>query len=45
MTVSELTDQLKTCNQDAEVYFYSGDVNMMEVNEVEQSAPAMVVIS
>lgn len=45
MTVAELIKQLKTCNQDAEVYVYTEDVNLMDIEEIEQSAPAMVVIS
>lgn len=28
-----------------EVYIYTGDINLMVIDEVEQKAPAMVVIS
>lgn len=45
MTVETLIDRLKNLNQDAEVYIYTGDINLMVINEVEQEAPAMVVIS
>lgn len=45
MTVTELIEQLKNCNPDAEVYIYTGDVNLMDIDEVKQEAPAMVVIS
>lgn len=45
MTVTELIDRLKTCDPDAEVYIYTGDVNLMDIDEVTQEAPAMVVIS
>nr|DAQ28695.1 MAG TPA: hypothetical protein [Caudoviricetes sp.] len=30
---------------EAEVYIYTGDINLMVIDEVEQKAPAMVVIS
>ena len=45
MIVIELIEQLKNCNPEAEVYVYIGDVNLMVIDEVEQEAPAMVVIS
>lgn len=45
MTIAELIETLKTCNPDAQVYMYTGDINLIEVGEVEQSAPSMVVIS
>lgn len=45
MTVKELIEKLKTCNEDAEVYIYTGDINLLEIDEVKQEAPAMVVIS
>ncbi|GLL56249.1 hypothetical protein [Bacteroides xylanisolvens] len=45
MTVRELIIQLENCNPDAEVYIYTGDINLMIIDEVEQEAPAMVVIS
>lgn len=45
MIVAELIEQLKNCNQDAEVYVYTGDINLMIIEEVGQEAPAMVVIS
>lgn len=45
MTVEELIDKLKACNSDAEVYIYTGDVNLTDISEVSQEAPAMVVIS
>nr|DAS14492.1 MAG TPA: hypothetical protein [Caudoviricetes sp.] len=45
MTVTELIKQLEDCNPDAEVYIYTGDINLMVIDEVEQEAPAMVVIS
>lgn len=45
MTVTELIKQLESCNPDAEVYIYTGDINLMVINEVEQEAPSMVVIS
>lgn len=45
MIVTELIEQLKNCNSEAEVYIYTGDVNLMVIDEVEQKAPAMVVIS
>lgn len=45
MTVTELKEQLENCNPDAEVYVYTGDVNLMVIDEVKQEAPAMVVIS
>lgn len=45
MTVKELIKQLENCNPYAEVYIYTGDVNLMVIDEVEQQAPAMVVIS
>lgn len=45
MTVEELIEQLKVYNPDAEVYIYTGDVNLMFIEEVKQEAPAMIVIS
>lgn len=45
MTVTELIKQLENCKPEAEVYIYTGDVNLMVIDEVEQEAPAMVVIS
>lgn len=45
MTVTELIKQLENYNPDAEVYIYTGDINLMVIDEVEQEAPAMVVIS
>lgn len=45
MTVETLIEKLKNLNQDAEVYIYTGDINLMVIDEVEQEAPAMVVIS
>ena len=45
MTVKDLIEQLQVCNLDAEVYIYTGDVNLMDVEGVTQEAPAMVVIS
>lgn len=45
MIVEELIKQLEACNPDAEVYIYTGDVNLMDIGEVEQEAPAMVIIS
>lgn len=45
MIVEELIEQLEACNPDAEVYVYTGDVNLMDIGEVSQEAPAMVVIS
>lgn len=45
MIVTELIEQLKNCNPDAEVYVYTGDINLMVIEEVSQEAPAMVVIS
>lgn len=45
MTVTELIKQLENCNPDAEVYIYTGDINLMVIDEVEQETSAMVVIS
>lgn len=45
MTVEELIEQLKAYDPDAEVYIYTGDINLMSIDEVRQEAPAMVVIS
>ncbi len=45
MTVTELIKNLENCNPEAEVYIYTGDINLMVIDEVEQEAPAMVVIS
>lgn len=45
MIVEDLIKLLQAYNSDAEVYVYTGDVNLMEVTEVEQPSPAMVVIS
>lgn len=45
MTVTELIKQLENCNPDAEVYIYTGDINLTVIDEVKQEAPAMVVIS
>lgn len=45
MNVTELIKQLENCNPDAEVYIYTGDINLMVIDEVEQEASAMVVIS
>lgn len=45
MTVTELIKQLENCNPDAEVYIYTGDINLVVIDEVEQETPAMVVIS
>ena len=45
MTVEELIRRLENCSPDAEVYVYAGDINLIDINEVEQEAPAMVVIS
>lgn len=45
MTVTELIKQLDSCNPDAEVYIYTGDLNLMVIDEVEQETSAMVVIS
>lgn len=45
MTVEELIEQLKAYNPDAEVYIYTGDINLMSIDEVTQEAPAIVVIS
>lgn len=45
MTVTELIKQLEKCNPEAEVYIYTGDINLMVIDEVEQKALAMVVIS
>lgn len=45
MRVTELIELLQTCNEDAEVYIYTGDINLLEIDEVKQEAPAMVVIS
>ena len=44
MTVTELIKKLENCNPEAEVYISTGDINLMVI-EVEQEAPAMVVIS
>ena len=45
MTVTDLIKKLENCNPEAEVYIYTGDINLMVIDEVEQEAPAMVVIS
>lgn len=45
MTVIELIEQLKNCNPDAEVFMYTGDLNLMILNDVEQDSPVRVVIS
>ena len=45
MTVTELIEQLKNCDPDAEVYIYTSAVDLMVIDEVEQVASAMVVIS
>lgn len=45
MTVGELIEQLKTYPPHADVYVFTGDVNLMEIEETEQTAPSMVVIS
>lgn len=45
MIVEELIKQLEDCNPEAEVYIYTGDINLLVICEVEQNAPAMVVIS
>lgn len=45
MTVTELIKQLEGCNPDAEVYIYTGDINLMVIDEVGQETSAMVVIS
>lgn len=45
MTVTELIEKLKAYNPEADVYIYTGDVNLMELNEVEQSAPSVIVVS
>lgn len=45
MTVEELIKRLENCSPDAEVYIYTGDINLMDVDEVEQETPAMVIIS
>lgn len=45
MTVEELIKQLENCNPDAGVYIYTGDFDLMVIDEVEQETPAMVVIS
>ncbi|MCS3035175.1 hypothetical protein [Bacteroides ovatus] len=45
MTVAELIKQFENCNPDAEVYIYTGDINLMVIDEVDQEVPAIVVIS
>lgn len=45
MSVMELIKQLQNCNPDAEVYIYTGDIDLLVIDEVEQETPAMVVIS
>lgn len=45
MTVTELIKQLENCNPEAEVYIYTGDINLMVIDEVEQETSVMVVIS
>lgn len=45
MSVMELIEQLKNYNPDAEVYIYTGDINLLVIEEVTQETPAMVVIS
>lgn len=45
MTVEELIKRLESCNPDAEVYVYTGDINLMDIGEMKQETPAMVVIS
>ncbi len=45
MTVSELIEKLKDYNPLADVYIYTGDVNLIELNEVEHLAPSIVFVS
>lgn len=45
MTVAELIDALKNCNPDAEIFMYTGDLNLMIINDIEQDSPVRVVIS
>lgn len=45
MTVEELIEQLKTYPPNADVYVYTGDINLMEIEGIEQSSPSVVVIS
>ncbi|MEG0157297.1 MAG: hypothetical protein RR661_06575 [Anaerovoracaceae bacterium] len=45
MTVEKLIEKLKEYNPEAEVYIYTGSIDLMCINDTEQEAPAMVVIS
>lgn len=45
MTAKALIERLKEYNPEAEVYIFTGDINLCELNEVELSAPSIIVIS
>lgn len=45
MTVKELIEKLKVYNPEADIYIYTGDVNLIELNEVEQLAPSVIIVS
>jgi hypothetical protein len=45
MTVEELIKRLLICNQEAEAYICTGDINLTDIDDVTQETPAMVVIS
>lgn len=45
MIVTELIELLKNCNPDAEIFMYTGDLNLMVINDVEEDSPIRVVIS
>lgn len=44
MTVEELVKKLLIYNQDAEVYIFTGAINLVDIDNVTQEAPAIVVI-
>ena len=45
MKVEQLIEALKTYDTEAEVYIYTGDINLIGLTEVEQSAPSVIVVS
>lgn len=45
MKVEQLIEALKTYDTEAEVYIYTGDINLIELTEIEQSSPSVIVVS